>query len=197
MVTRRERAEMFARRRAEQQNYGRDSQERERLRIEKQRRIEWADEDSDQLCILSEIAPDARATTIEEEIQSARMFAKPLGVEEIPAMRVYDFLKAVCDEWRKQGSPLLNQLSGRFSPHFYREDGESFEKSWRFLEPAEYYNRPLSDFPTKEPQEPPVSDGAAVQPETAEEKFNEWQAGNGKTATAFFSSQVMPHAGDK
>jgi hypothetical protein len=152
-MKRAERKEMFARQRAERTAESMQHHEEEMERIERQKQADYADGDVNRLCILSEIEPDRLATTIAQEVASAVVFARLLGVAIDPDQTVFDFLEKVFVEWRKQDAPLFNPISGKFSPVFYCDKKRNFRKEWAFLDPATDYARPVSDFfpPKKAP----------------------------------------------
>lgn len=199
-MTRQERKEMFARLKAERRGEQTQQHEREMKQRELERRIAWTDEDAEQLCVMSEIEPNRFATTIQEEVDNARLFAKLLGIPDDaidPQMNVYDFLEMVFSEWREQGSPLFNPLSQKFSPHFVNRSKKSFPKGWTFLDPATDYKRPLSDFHKTEvvpfgPTEP--NDPLAPPSPTADDLSKELRRLNEQSGPLmYYTAKIMPH----
>jgi hypothetical protein len=164
----------------------REKHEREKSAAEK------ADRNPDQLCVLSEIEPNRFAATLREEIQSALVFAKLLGIAEpiVQGTRARDLLSRTFYEWRRQNSPLYNPLTGKCSQHCYSEGEPTFERAWTFL-PGEDYDAELnpSDF---EPKPPPESHngGAAVPVPTAAEQLKSFL--EPEAPVALFSSEIAP-----
>src|SRR6202044_585020 len=130
---------------------------------ERERQAEWADENPDLCCMLSEREPDVFATSVREEVESALTFAVLLGVEVNPSKQVYDFIEEVFLAWNKLGRPLLNSISRRFSPLTIKvrmerrsKDGplkvsasaarKEFKRTFICLEPITDYFRPLADY---------------------------------------------------
>ena len=169
----------------------REKHEREKSAAEK------ADRNPDQLCVLSEIEPNRLATTLREEIQSALVFAKLLGIAEpiVKGTRARDLLARVFYDWRRQNSPLYNPMTGKFSQRCYSEGEATFEKAWTLL-PGEDYDAELNPA-SFEPQPPPPEShngGAAVPVPTAAEQLKSFL--EQEAPIAVFSSQVMPRANE-
>ena len=166
----------------------REKHEREKSAAEK------ADRNPDQLCVLSEIEPNRFAATLREEIQSALVFAKLLGIAEpiVKGTRARDLLARVFYDWRRQNSPLYNPMTGKFSQRCYSEGEATFEKAWTLL-PGEDYDAELNPA-SFEPQPSPESHngGAAVPVPTAAEQLTSFL--EQPSPVAFFHSEVAPRA---
>jgi hypothetical protein len=154
-------------------------------------RVAWHDDCRDRLLVPGEIWDETlqavrKASTLAEEKESALMFVRAMRTEgvSVPGLTLRDLLRRVFNAWCQVGQPLLNPATGQFSLEWERQTTSElprFEDRWEFLDPVAQYDEPL--FPTTAP--------------TAEQKFNAWARDNGKAPKAFFSSRVMPHAGDE
>jgi hypothetical protein len=161
---------------------------------QRNQRAAWCDASRDRLLILGEVWDEhlqvvRKASTIEEERQSAMQFAQALKMES-PIMEgttLRDLLRRVFYEYYRVGQPLLNPITNKFTEEWEKQPATElprFEDRWEFLDPPSAYDAPLLPVPV-------------TAPKTAEQKFNEWARDNGKAPTAFFSSRVMPYAGDE
>jgi hypothetical protein len=68
-----------------------------------------------------------------------------------------------------------------------------FREKWEFLTPQTDYLRPLSDFlvaPAPPQTEPTI-------PQTAQEKFEEYEAQLGQAPLLLYSARVTPYAGEE
>ena len=158
---------------------------------ERGQRAEWHDASRDRLLVLGEIWDESlqvvrKAASLEEERISAMQFVRAFRAEgkSVVGITLKDLLRTLFREWYRAGRPLLNPVKEEFSPEWLRQtpaDPPEFVSAWEFLDPVAQYDEPL--FPTTAP--------------TAEQKFNAWARDNGKAPTVFFSSRVMPHAGDE
>jgi hypothetical protein len=179
---------------------------------ERERQIEWANENPDLCCLLSELEPEVFATNVHEEVQSALTFAVLLGVEVEPTEKVYDFIEKTFVAWNKLGRPLLNSISRRFSPLTIKvrmerrsKDGplkvsasaarKEFKKTFVCLEPITDYFRPLADYIEAPPPTEPVEVEPVVIVPLAPQ-FEHYES-TPRTPAALFSSQVIPYAGDE
>jgi hypothetical protein len=180
---------------------------------ERERQAEWADENPDLCCMLSELEPDVFATNVHEEVQSALTFAVLLGVEVNPSQQVYDFIEEVFVAWNKLGRPLLNSISRRFSPltitvrmERRSKDGplkpsasaarKEFKRTFVCLEPITDYFCPLADYiEASAPIAPVEVEPVVVAPNAPQVAQYESSARN--APLALFSSQIIPYAGDE
>jgi hypothetical protein len=180
---------------------------------ERERQTEWANENPDLCCLLSELEPDVFASNVKEEVQSAITFAVLLAVEVKPTQSVYDFIEEVFVAWNKLGRPLLNSISRRFSPLRIKvrmerrsKDGplkvsasaarKEFKRTFVCLEPITDYFRPLSDYI----EAPAPIAPAAVEPVVlvpSAPQFAQYKSSARNVPAALFSSQVIPYAGDE
>ena len=165
-----------------------------------------AEQSTDSLLAVGEVLDERTgevrpATTHAEEKESALTFAAALGIESpivYGATTLRDLLSRVLAEWHRQGRPLLNPFSKKFSNAWdYSKtsaDTPSLDSVWKFIPPVERYDDPIAA--------PVVATSAAQEqpPEakpTAAAQFEEWRKGLGKFPPTYFSGVVIPHEGEE
>jgi hypothetical protein len=191
---------------AEQKRRGEELRERER-------QINWANQEPDFCCLLSELEPDVWASDVRGEVQSAITFAVLLGVEVEPASQVYDFIENVFVAWNKLGRPLFNPISRKFSPHTItvkmerktkggplepsaRAARKYFKEAFVLLEPITGYFKPLSEFindvPALNSQSELIEKAPRTIPDAA--SFGLHDEASKTESPVTFSAQIAPYA---
>jgi hypothetical protein len=169
-----------------QEGSDRSLRDRERLQRENADWAKFCEDDCERLLLPGQVwdpkSHQARdAMTIAEELQSARLFAVALAIEDPIAGTLRDLLIRVYDEWLRQDRPLVNYFSKKLSDAWYLD--ESLPKlpfNWHFLEPVADYDKPLL---------PPVDPLTKTKAKAAQSTENQGP-------TPYFSTKVFRDEGE-
>src|ERR1700751_1223919 len=112
---------------------------------ERDQRAAWHDDRRDRLLVLGELWDEhlqvvRKASTTEEEQQSAMQFAQALKMES-PIMEgttLRNLLRRVFYEYYRVGQPLLNPITNKFTEEWEKQpiaELPRFEDRWEFLDP--------------------------------------------------------------